>query len=90
MLKIYDGGGKLLNGIKSMYVSILVCVRIKGGESEGFRIDIGVRQDQIISHWLLNVHMDAVMKVLKMQIRRMGGNRDYLCKVMVLNGEEGL
>ena len=32
ILSMYDGGGKLLNGIKSMYVNSLVCVRAKGGE----------------------------------------------------------
>ena len=34
----YDMGGKLLNGITSMYA----CVRVKRGESECFRIDSGV------------------------------------------------
>ena len=32
-------GGKLLSGIKSLYVDSLTCVRVKGGESERFRID---------------------------------------------------
>ena len=27
------GGGKLLSGIKCMYVDSLACVRVKGGES---------------------------------------------------------
>ena len=40
---MYDVGGKLLNGIKSMYVNSLAFVRVKG-ESECFRIDIGVRR----------------------------------------------
>ena len=31
-------GGKLLSGIKSMYVDSSVCVRVKGGECEHFRI----------------------------------------------------
>ena len=35
---------KLLNGIKDMYVDSLACFRVKGGESEWFRIDSGVRQ----------------------------------------------
>ena len=35
---------KLLNGIKTMYVNSLACVRVKGGESGGFRIDSGMRQ----------------------------------------------
>ena len=39
---MYDVGGKLLNGIKSIYVNSLACVRIKGGESECFRINSGV------------------------------------------------
>ena len=35
---------KLLNGIKSIYVNSLACVRVKGCESESFRVDSGVRQ----------------------------------------------
>ena len=37
-------GGKLLSGIKSMYVDSSACVRVKVDESERFRIDSGVRQ----------------------------------------------
>ena len=36
---MYDAGGKLSNGIKSMYVNILACVRIKEAESDCFRIE---------------------------------------------------
>ena len=49
--------GKLLNGIKSTYADSSVCVRVKGGGSEGFRIDIGVRQGGIMSPWMFNVCM---------------------------------
>ena len=48
VLRMYDVGGKLLNGIKSMSANSLACVRVKWGESEYFRIDIGVRQGCII------------------------------------------
>ena len=41
VLRMYDVGGKLLSGIKSMYVDSSACVRIKRGESEWFRIDSG-------------------------------------------------
>ena len=34
-------GGKLLSGIKSMYVDSSACVRVKWGESEQFKIDSG-------------------------------------------------
>ena len=30
VLRMYDVGGKLLNGVKRMYVNNLVCVRVKG------------------------------------------------------------
>ena len=60
-------GGKLLNGIMSMYVNILACVRVKG-----FRINSGVRQRYIMFAWLFNVYMDAVMKEVKMRMGRKG------------------
>ena len=60
VLRMYDMGGKLLNGIKSIYVDSLACVRIS--ENEWFRIDSGVRQWCIMSPWLFNVYMDGGMK----------------------------
>ena len=48
-LRMYDVGGKLLGGIKSLYVDSLACVRVKGGVSERFRIDSGVRKGCIMS-----------------------------------------
>ena len=72
VLRMYDVSGKLLNGIKSVYVANLDCVRVKGGESECFRIDSGDRQVCIMSHWLFNVYMDAVMKEVKMGMGRRG------------------
>ena len=42
-------GENFLSGIKSMYIDSSACVRIKGGESEQFRIDSGVRQGCIMS-----------------------------------------
>ena len=59
-------GGKLFSGIRSMYVNILVCVRVKRSESEFFRIDCGVRQGCIMHSWFLNVYMDAHVKEAKM------------------------
>ena len=34
VLRLYDVNGKLLNGIKSMYVNSLACVRVKGYKSD--------------------------------------------------------
>ena len=68
---MYDVGGKLLNGTKSMYVNNIACIRIKGSESECFRIESGVRQGCIISTWPFNMYMDAMMKEVKMGMGRM-------------------
>ena len=62
----------MLDEIKSMYVDSLTCVRVRGGESERFRIDSRVRQGCIMSSWLFNVYMDAVMKDVKMGMGRRG------------------
>ena len=78
VLRMYDVGGKLLSGIKSMYVDSLACVRVKGIDSKTFRLDIGVRQGSIMSSFLFNVFMDAMMKEVKMGMGRRGESGDYL------------
>ena len=72
VLRMYDVKGKLLNGIKSVYVYSLACIRVKINESECFRIDSGARKACILSPWLFNVYINAVMKELKMSIGRRG------------------
>ena len=72
VLRMYDVGGKLLNGIKSMYLNSLASVRVKGGESEFFRTNSGVRQGCIMAPWLFNVYMDAVMEDVKIGMGRKG------------------
>ena len=54
---MYDVSGKLLNGIKSMYVNNIASVRVKRYESDCFRINSDVRQNCIISPLLFNVYM---------------------------------
>ena len=49
VLRMYDVGSKLFNGIKSIYINCLPCARVKGGESECFRITSGVRHGCIMS-----------------------------------------
>ena len=56
VLRMYDVGGKLLKGIEIMCISVAY-VRVKGEESECFKIDHAVRQDCILSTWLFNLWM---------------------------------
>ena len=61
-----------MSEIKSIYVNSSACVRVKGVESQHFRIDSGVRQGYIMSPWLFNVYMDGVLKELKFGIGKKG------------------
>ena len=65
VLRMYDVGGKLLNGIKSIYVNSLAYLRVKRGKNECFRINSGVRQGCIMFPWLFIVYMDAAKKAVK-------------------------
>ena len=81
VLRMHDFGSKLLSRIKSMYVNCLACVRVKGGESDWLRIVNGVGQGCIISTWLFNIYMKAVMD-MKMGMGRRGESGDYLVSCM--------
>ena len=59
---MYDAGGTLLGGIKSMYIDCLTCLRVKEDESEQFRIDIGVSVLHHVPLAFQCIYMDAVMK----------------------------
>ena len=72
VLRMYDVESKLLSEVKNMYVDSSACVRVKGGESEQFRKDSGVRQGCIMSPWLFNVYMDEVMKEVEMGMEKLG------------------
>ena len=61
-----------MSAIKSMYVDSSTCVRVKGGESERFRIDSWVRQGCIMFPWLFNIFMNGVMMEVKMRMGRRG------------------
>ena len=68
---MYDMGVKLSSGTNGMYVDSLSCARVKGGWSEWFRMDSGVRQGWFMLPWLFYVYMDAMRKELKMGVGRM-------------------
>ena len=65
--------GKLLKGIKSMYVNILVCISVKGGE----RVFQNWQWCETRLYYVplvlqCNVYKNVVMKEVKMGIGRMG------------------
>ena len=89
VLMIYGVGGRLLNGVKSMYVDSEACIRVNGEVSEWFKIESGVRQGCVMSPWLFNLYMDGVMKemlggvdgegVRMVENRRVEGSMFIIC-----------
>ena len=55
-----------------MYVNRVASVRVKRCESECFKIGSSVRQVCIMFPWVFNVHMEAVMKEVKMGMGKRG------------------
>ena len=62
--------------------NVLACVKVKGGESECFRIDSGVREACIMSPWFFNVYMNPVMKEVKMGMERREASGNCLASCM--------
>lgn len=55
----YDVDGRLLNGIKNMYVGNESCVSCKSGvKYEWLETDSVVKQGCVMCPWLLNLYMD--------------------------------
>ena len=71
---MFNVGGKLLNGIKIIYVDSMyvACVKGKYGESEAFRINSGVGKGSMMSPLLFNIYMDPLMKEAKIGLWRRG------------------
>ena len=70
----------------SLYVNNLASARVKGGKSEFFKIDSGVRQGCIRVPLIFNVYMGPVMKGVKMEMGMRGESGDYLASCMQIQG----
>ena len=49
VLRLYGIGGRLLQGVKSLYVSSKTCVRVENEMSEWFPVRVGLRQGCVMS-----------------------------------------
>ncbi len=61
VLRLYGLGGRLLKGVKSLYMSSRGCVRLGNGVSDWFPVLVDLRQGCVMSPWLFNVYMDGVI-----------------------------
>ena len=62
VLRVYGIGGRLLRGVKSLYVGSKACVRVGNEVSEWFPVSVGLRQGCVMSPWLFNLYIDGVVR----------------------------
>ena len=62
ILRVYGIGGRLLRGVKSLYVGSKACVRVGNEVSEWFPLRVGLRQGCVMSPWLFNLYIDGLVR----------------------------
>ena len=65
VLGMYGINGQLLKAVQSLNEKSEACVRVCREEGEWFEVGVGLRQGCVISPWLFNLFMDAVMKEVR-------------------------
>ena len=65
---LYGIGGRLLRGVKSLYVGSKACVRVGNEVSEWFPVRVGLRQGCVMSPWLFNLYIDGVVREVNARV----------------------
>ena len=62
VLRLCGIGGRLLRGVKSLYVGSKACVRVGNEVSEWFPVRVGLRQGCVMLLWLFSLYIDGVVR----------------------------
>ena len=80
VLRLYGIGGRLLRGVKSLYVGSKAWVRVGNEVSEWFPVRVRLRQGCVMSTWLFNLHIGVVREVnaqvLGRELKLVDGNHN--------------
>ena len=70
VLRFYGTDGRLLLGVKSLYVGSKACVRVGNEVSEWFPVRVGLRQGCVMSPWLFNlyIYIDGVVREVNARV----------------------
>ena len=68
VLRLYGTGGRLLRGVKSLYVGSKACFRVRNEVSEWFPVRVGLRQGCVMSPWLFNLYINGVVREVNAQV----------------------
>ncbi len=101
-LRVYGVGGKWLEAIRSFYENTSASVRVNRELSESFNIEVGVRQECVMSPWLFNIYMDGCIREMKVRVWDVGARLNvrgveqplvaglYACYTVLLAETEGM
>ena len=68
VLRLNGIGGRLLQGVKSLYVGSKACVRVGNEVSEWFPVRVGLRQGCVILPWLFNLYIDGMVREVNARV----------------------
>ena len=68
VLRLNGIGGRLLRGVKSLYVGNKACVTVGNEVSEVFPVRVGLRQGCVMSPWLFNLYIDGVVREVNARV----------------------
>ena len=68
VLRLNGIGGRLLRGVKNLYVGSKACVRVGNEVSELFPVRVGLRQGCVMSPWLFNLYIDGVVREVNARV----------------------
>ena len=68
VMRSYGVCCKLLKAVQSFYVDSKACVRIGNEVNEWYSVNVGVRQDCVMSQWLFNLYMAELVREVQARI----------------------
>ncbi len=78
VLRSYGVGGQLLKGIQAFYREANACVRVGEKLTEGFALEVGVRQGCVVI-MVVYIFMDGCMKEMKSKVVNTGAKLRLNC-----------
>ena len=57
-----------MKAAKSFYVDSRACVQVENVVSEWFPVNVGLRQDCVMSQWLFKVYMDQMVQEVNVRV----------------------
>ena len=68
VLRLNGIGGRLLRGVKSLYVVSKFCMRVENEVSEWFPVRVELRQECVMLLWLFHLYIDGEVREVNVRV----------------------